>query len=495
MATEAELKLRLARGDHAAIAASAVLAAARPKRRRLQGLYFDTPGCELAASGMVLRLRRDGARWVQGLKSANATDAGLHVRNEWEVAHREPVLDLSRFAATPLAKLAGAPELHQRLAPAFRVDFVRTSWIVAPGPGTRLEVALDEGLVASGTRSERISELEIECLEGGPEAAFELAARLLEDASLHPSSVTKAERGYRLFRRARHQPVKASPIELDESISPAAAARRVVAAGLAQLQANEEGLLRSSDPEFVHQARIALRRMRSALRMFREPVGEDRARAWRDELGEVARALGAARDWDVFGAGTFPQLAAAYGHPEITDPLAARVTRERRTSRAAARDALASRAYARVVLDLARWIAVGADEPVTGEALDAFAARTLRKRHKRLLEAAEGLATLGAEDRHRVRIDVKRLRYGVDALASLFKAKRVAAYREALGVLQDALGEANDASNAAQLLPRLDPPADFAAFARGWLAARARGDASHLEALAAGLRAAHRFWA
>jgi len=495
MATEAELKLRLARADHAAIAASPALAAARPRRQRLQGFYFDTPDCAVAGHGMVLRLRREANRWVQGLKSANDASGGLHVRQEWEYRRADAVLDLSRFAATPLAKLADAGRLHERLAPAFRVDVTRTTWHLAPAPGTRLEVALDEGVVASGVRTERISELEIECLEGAPEAAFDLAALLLDAAPLHPSTVTKAERGYRLFRRARLAPVKARPIDLEESLAPGAAARRVIAAGLAQLLANEEGVLRSTDPEFVHQARIALRRMRSALRIFREPVGEERARTWRDALGDVARALGAARDWDVFGEETFPPLAAGHGDATVTAALTRRIERERRSSRAAARAALRSAGYARVVLDLARWIALPAAGEAGGEPLAGFAARTLRKRHKRLVRDAEGLAHLPPAERHRVRIDAKRLRYGVDALASLFKAKRVDGYREALEALQDALGETNDAAAAAQLLPRLNPPAEFAAFARGWLAARERGDAGHLDAVIAKLKAQRRFWA
>jgi len=495
MATEAELKLRLSPAHHAAIARSGALAGARPRRRRLDTIYFDTPERTLAAHGMVLRLRRDGARWIQGLKAANAAGGGLHVRQEWEHAAPEPVIDLARFADTPLARLEGVADLHTRLAPAFRVEMSRTAWRLATGPGARLEVALDEGRVTSGGRSERISELEIECLEGAPRAAFDLAFRLLDDAPLHPSTVTKAERGYRLFGRGSLEAVKAQSLDLAQSRSPLAAARRIVGAGLAQLQANEEGVLRGSDPELVHQARIALRRMRSALRMFRDPVGAERASAWRDALGDVARALGAARDWDVFGIDTFPKLAAACGDEAAARTLAGRIARERRSSRAAARAALNSTEYARVILELAQWIAEGQDDDADGaEPLRHFAARTLRKRHKRLLRDAAGLAQLPAVERHRVRIDVKRLRYGLDALASLYKPRRVEAYRAALVALQDALGETNDAATGFALLPRLHPPEDLAAFARGWLGARAQGDPAMLTRLNEDLAAARPFW-
>ena len=494
MATEAELKLRLAPGDHAALARSAALAAARPRRQRLASIYFDTPGEEIVKAGMVLRLRRAGRRWIPGLKAGNAASGGLHVRKEWEYPRRDAVLDLSRFADTPLAELKDAKGLHGRLVPAFRVDMERTTWLLEPVPGVRLEVALDMGTVESNGRRDQVSELEIECLEGGVDPAFELALRLLDDVALHPSSVTKAERGYRLFRRARLEPAKAGTIDLEDGLTPAVAARHVVAAGLAQLQANEEGVLRSTDPEFVHQARIALRRARSALRMFRGPIGEAQARAWRDALGEIAQALGLARDWDVFATETFPQLAAAHGDPVLAKQLAATIAKERRAARATAREALATKGYARTLLELARWIAGAGTDAISLESLHDFAAATLRKRHKRLLRDAADLPSLAPAERHRVRIDTKRLRYGTDALQSLFKHKRVREYRKALEGLQDALGAANDASTAAMLLPRLQAPEEFCAFARGWLAARARGDPALLEKLIAGLGDAPRFW-
>jgi CHAD domain-containing protein len=235
--------------------------------------------------------------------------------------------------------------------------------------------------------------------------------------------------------------------------------------------------------------------MRSALRMFRDPVGVERARSWRDALGEVARELGEARDWDVFGSETFPALAQAHGDAALARALGPRLARHRRTSREAARAGVRSVQFARTGLELARWLAEVEAPPAGGESLAQFASRTLRQRHKRLLRDAAHLPTLGLAERHRVRIDAKRLRYGTDALASLFKSRRVDDYREALAALQDALGQANDAATALVLLPRLDPPAPFAAFARGWLAARAQGDAAYLEALIARLSEARRFWA
>lgn len=495
MATEAELKLRLAPGDERAIRRSAALAAAPPRRRRLSAIYFDTPAGELAARGMVLRLRRDGRRWMQCLKASNVASGGLHVRDEWEFARDDPVLDLARFAGTPLAGIEDAGTLHRRLEVAFRVEVVRTRWIVAPRRGTRLEVALDRGEVRSGGRTEPVCELEIECLEGPPAAAFDLARRLLEDAALHPSTVTKAERGHRLWRGTQSEAVKARPIALGRGLAPVEAARTVVAMALAQLLANEEGVLRSDDPEFIHQARIALRRLRSVLRLFRDCIGRERSREWRQLLAGVARALGTARDWDVFATETLPALARAHGNAASYADLATRAARRRAVARGHARAALCSPEYARAALEISRWLAIAEPAAAPGKgSLARFGARIVRRRHKRLVREAANLGAMAPRDRHRVRIDVKRLRYGVEALASLFRLSDVDPYREALAGLQDALGEANDAANAMRLLAGLHPPEPVAAFARDWLGARARGDPACLAKQVDRLENAGHFW-
>jgi CHAD domain-containing protein len=86
------------------------------------------------------------------------------------------------------------------------------------------------------------------------------------------------------------------------------------------------------------------------------------------------------------------------------------------------------------------------------------------------------------------------LRYGVEGLASLFKPRKVKRYVRSLSNLQDALGQANDASTAQRLLAEIEPPAPFAAFARGWFAARRQGDPLLLRTLVARLSESKRFW-
>ena len=185
----------------------------------------------------------------------------------------------------------------------------------------------------------------------------------------------------------------------------------------------------------------------------------------------------------------------AYGDPALGRVLARRVARRRGLARAAGRAAVRSQRHGRAILELARWLAESEAAPAAGapELVD-FASELIRRRHKRLLRAGAGIARLSPAERHRVRILAKRLRYGTDALASLFKSRKVEHYHDTLAELQDVLGRANDAATAARLIGELGAAEPFAAFARGWCAAHAEPDPAVLAALFERLARTRRFW-
>lgn len=207
MATEIELKLAV---PDAALAAVAAWLDAHGEARgetTLLNIYLDTPGRELAQARAALRLRRKGQQWLQTLKTASKSTGGLSTRHEWETEVAGEAIDLSRFNEEARAVLA---PLVERLAPVFRTDFVRRTWIVEQN-GERIEAALDTGAIsAAGTaRTERIQELELEWLPrdaataGADDATAEaalraFARRLAHVAPLQPSDLSKAARGYRL---------------------------------------------------------------------------------------------------------------------------------------------------------------------------------------------------------------------------------------------------------------------------------------------------------
>ncbi len=475
---EVELKFELPPEAHAAFRKLAALEGAAPRRAMLLALYFDTPRHDLARHAMALRLRRSGGEWKQALKAGAGGSGGLHARDEWEYGRRDASIDLSLFAATPLAALPHAKRLHERLAEVFRVEVARTTWRVELAPGTSVEVALDRGVVRCGKRSAPISEVEVESLEGAPLAVFDFAERLVDKVALRTSAVTKAERGYRLARGEPLAPVKAHTVAMEGSLAPADGARAAIDSAMRQLQDNEAGVLTTTDPEFVHQMRIALRRLRSALRAFRQATGPELEARVRADLHWITQATGKARDLDVLATQTLPAMLTAY-RGDARD-LGRRLAERRRRPREGVRAEIASARQERLMLFLAKWMAQPISQPPSDGGLRQFARAVIEKRHARWVRKAQGVEAMTDAERHRVRIAAKRLRYVAEGFASLYRRKLMDEYLRALSKLQDDLGRANDAAVAERLLGELAAPAPLAAFAQGWLAAEMRSCLQHL---------------
>jgi triphosphatase len=513
---EIELKLAVDRSDITLLRSHPLLrqkAIEGPLRRKVFSLYFDTPGLTLRQRRMALRMRKTGGKWLQTLKTAGSSTGGLHQRGEWEFALRAPVLDLSLFGETPLVGVPNSKNLHQTLKPVFNTDFYRTAWIVELAPGQRVEVALDQGVIRSDAREAPICEVEIELLEGSATAVFDVALALCENIPLRPDILSKAERGYRLFKQESLAPYKADAIKLNEDWPPHQALRVIAAGCLNHFEANVEGALASNDPEFIHQLRVALRRLRSALRVFK-PAAQVRFAA---EMKWLTGVLGEARDWDVLVVETLPPLLKSYSDAAMAKKILAAAKRRQGVCRAAAGAALVSRRQAQLVIELARWLgaqdeSVTVAEPAASAAvkqtgaeelpakstpiieLPDFASNEIRRRHRRLLDDSVALAILDPLARHQVRIDAKRLRYAVDFFATLFGKRRTSPYLKTLSVIQDVLGQANDAASAERLIESLAPPEGFMHFAKGWFAARTLANLTEIHGHFSTLKKSQRFW-
>ena len=455
---ETELKLHLPEGAGESLARARALTGLRPRTARLHAIYFDTADGLLRRQLMALRLRRSGRQWIQTLKAADAAAGGLSTRPEWEsparVVRGQPRIDLKTLQQTPLPRLLAQHATGNPLRPVFTTRVVRTVWDVT-FKGSRIEVAMDRGrieLQRDGRRvTEPISELELELLEGQVEDLVALALRLAnrgsEALALVPLTASKAERGYRLAAGLAPPPTKASARgfvdRLKADMTAGAALRAIIVQGLDVLLANTSALRDGHDPEYVHQARVALRRMRSAVRLL-DRKHADFPVALANDLRWVGRLLGDARDWDVLAGETLPAFAAA-ATPEL-GPQAQRLLDQACTRRDAARAeataALATHRFARLALRLQAWTLT---PPPAGRTLARLAPQALDKAHARLFSAAQFFAALSPERRHRVRILAKRLRYGLDVFSVALPPKPSERYIAALSGMQDVLGELNDA--------------------------------------------------
>ncbi len=491
--TETELKLQLAPSDIDRFRRSEALAKSVCTEVDIDNVYFDTQHRLLQRYRMALRLRQIGRRWLQTLKAGGKSGGALSRRGEWETPARvvrgQGRLDLARLAESPLSDVLAKQKRQVALQPVFRTQVRRAQWIVERGDAT-IEVALDVGEIdvegAPEPLSEPICEVELELKRGAPAALIDLALELLDVGGkspvLTPVARSKAERGYQLAARQPAPAVKASAKAFVEHVTPQAttahALRTVVAHGLAVVTANIECLLRYDDPEYVHQSRVALRRVRSAIRLF-DREHRDVPRPLADELRWFARALGEARDWDVITDETLPSLAEGIG-ADATQPLVAKADGPRQQARASVRNAARSARYAALVLKGERWCMTPA--PAGTELFADAAVPALQSASKKLLKTGRFFAALTPPRRHQVRILAKRLRYALDLFAVALPKQTTAQYIDALSELQDVLGQLNDGSVAMAVLPRLTKSARTKKSVRQWLASIESGRVRDVEA-------------
>lgn len=452
MTQETELKLELDPEAAEALRASGVLPG-DPAIARQRSVYFDTPRHDLSAAGVSLRIRQSNGRRVQTVKSAGTGAAGLFARPEWErpVEDDTPVLD----GETPVPALLG--KKARELASVFEVRVERRTWNVSPD-GAAIEVVLDIGEVAVGERSATVCEVELELKRGTPDALFSFARTIGAAVPVRLGVVTKAERGFNLIGPAVRS-VKAGPVELAPDMSAAKAFRHIAGACLRHFRLNE-ALVGQRNDEALHQARVALRRLRSALSIFREIVADGRCEHLRGEVRWLAGELAAARNLDVLGARC------------DTEEARAKLRRARAEAYRAAESALALERSRTLMLDLSEWIAVGEwtlrpDEGgLRGQPAAGFARLALDRLCRKVRKGGRDLGGLDDEARHELRKDAKKLRYAVEFFSSLFDGgRRDDRYRrfvKALAALQDRLGELNDVAVAPEILSRIGLDSDDA---------------------------------
>lgn len=454
-ADEIELKFLCEPQDVPALLAAAPVGEAETKH--LTAVYFDTPQGHLKAAHISLRLRESNGKRVQTLKRGDG-----FAREEHEAKIAGDMLDLTM----PAVKAALKPAQRKALAPVFTVRVTRQQRTFTY-EGAQIELALDQGEVATDDRRRSLCELELELKSGDPAALFALARQLSLTAPLYLSFDGKATQGQGLRAGTLHEPRRHDKAPLRRGGTAGEAFQTIARNALVQIAANGVVLRELDGEDALHQLRVAVRRMRSAMSTFKSVVEDTRVRHLKAELKWLSRACDEARDLDVFSHDN----AALVGEDA---PLSPRVAAARAQAHAKAAAAVASKRFRDLVLETSAWVETGAwrDEASRHARRSArdFAAKALERRWKKVLRLGKDLQKLDDPGRHRVRIAAKKLRYAAEAFAPLFGPEPGRRFIKRLKALQDSLGALNDSAVAATLVARLAP--DDAPAARDLMAAR-----------------------
>lgn len=425
-------------------------------RRAVSLIWHDDPDGSLSASGVALQ--QDGRTWsLQPI----APEGGI----DWPACSPAPLLS---EAASPSALDPPAPF---DVGPVAAFHGARLSYRLGP---------IDIDILAGSVRSVSADHPTGRIRLSGPAPALCAAADTLAAAAVGvprrslPAEAADTAKG----RRPAPRHIGAPVVQGETTVSDGLAA--IVGHLLDTLLHWLDEFRREPRPEAVHQARVAIRRLRSALSLYRRALPCPEIDRLAEALRACAASLGAARDWDVFLAGTAADLAASDDDGRIAALLRA-ASRQRSAAYRALGEDLAGTGFRAVELSAGMAAALrpwerGCDPAVAQSRTADFAAEALQRRLKHVRRRGREVKTLPVAELHELRKDCKRLRYAAEFFADAFASGGSAkTFLKRLSALQEELGLLNDAAAAAGLMTRLGRPGKgyAAGMVAGWTAAAA----------------------
>ena len=433
----------------------------------LAAQYFDTADQTLAKHCIAIRRRQENGEWKQTFKAVNTAKALSRFELEFDIEPPETTtLDLDNYKKDysaiykKLKRALGLPLPTLELL--FETKIQRLRVLQDVGSIT-VEIALDIGKIFKEQSSVDIFEIEFELKQGSIEDLIAFIQAWIQKYQLSLDTHSKSDYGLQVVRQQSCFPAQyQTPLVLNRSSSEAEALQSMLGNCLQHLLPNASSIARQQySSEHIHQARVAIRRLRSALKSF-AAWSDDIQPHWKAELTTIFQALGGTRDIDALNEDLLPQLIEA-GYPldylppsteAITD-VCALFQRPETTQ---------------LWLELILFTEQELDSPSKAK-LKKHALKVIHALHDKICAHAEHFSQLEDEEKHRIRKQVKQLRYSIEFVASLLDAKALKTYLKKLKAVQESLGHYNDLVVADALFQQAPEPEAAYSFATGWIAA------------------------
>lgn len=474
---EYSLTFPLAREDVEAFEAEAFApraARARGVWRKSTEVWFDTGDSDLRAAGFSLSLVARGRRKFRRARLW----PDVHVE-AWPDQEIQGVI----FTKTDLPEALRARVDIAKLKPLFQRRLQRCERL-ASVKRTVIVVAIERGEIIAGPVASPFLQARFELAIGRAADFFAYVREFAVRPNWRPDFATPAEAGVLRLRDDPDAPVGKIVPSLTSDMTAAEGFAGIAASCLRQYSFNAPLLGGPNCVEALHQARVALRRLRSAVTLFAPILRDGAIERLRSELKWLFGAFGPARDLDVL----YDRLAAQAPASTLSVEALTQIEEQRAVARKQMLESVSSSRAALLLFDLAEWTASGewrrSDDPRQTrdrlQSLGAFAARRLGKRRAAFRSLVEDIGELDETGLHELRIQTKKLRYAaefVQPIAVDHKARgRCANTLAALAALQDTLGEIHDIDAPPEIAiasPVTGPNADL----RARLVRRARHEA------------------
>lgn len=421
-----------------------------------EDVYVDTEDRRLLRAGFSLRYRYAGDAVLVTFKEVPRSRKRPLLRSRAEIeclstAPTQPGETVPPQIGQHVDPLVGSAPLR----PLARVRTRRSRYRLIASADERAHLCCDHVEILPPAGGEAIAafiEVEIEDDGLGSDVLETIARELIRTRGLSPSVSSKLERALAAFDDPAVPEGSQSGVDLKVRGGDryADAAYKVFRRHFDRLQANEPGARIGEDPEYVHDMRVATRRLRAAFRTFRPAFGKDRFKGYRQELRHIAGALGTVRDIDVF-LEALPDYVATL--PETDEgalaPLEQHLKGEREQARVRLLRFLDSRRYQTFLDRFERFLERGPPrhpaQPAADSKVKDVAPKRIRKALRAVLNQGRSMgATPTARDLHELRILCKKLRYTAEPFRRVYGkgmrqfVKRVVALQEVLGDHQDA---------------------------------------------------------
>lgn len=440
----------------------------KAKYIHLQAKYYDTPDRLLAKNGMALRLRKEDDQWVQTFKAAGQS----HLHRVEEEIHlgacdQEPDLNLALYqdnkVVTDLINAVLGTQA-EKLSLQFETDVQRT-YHVFEADNTAIEVCLDDGVVKTADTQSIICEVEFELKQGAVKTLIQFAQQWINRYALWLDVRSKAERGNLLaLRQAASPAVHAKALTLNKDITAEQALKKIIENCLGQFLPNMAAIADEvAEPEHIHQARVSLRRLRSALKHFSGWSSELNP-VWEEQIAELFRKLGDTRDEDAIRTEVLP-IIQQHGSPELLLPVSVQPSKELSTI-------FTSADTIKLLLDLLAFAYSEEDSKNKTGRLKKHIKKSLDKLHHKVVSNAEHFSELEVTEQHKIRKTAKQLRYCVEFISSLYPDKKVQQYLKHLQPVQNNLGQYNDLFIAEGIFNKVVENDSSFWFALGWVKAK-----------------------
>jgi triphosphatase len=433
-------------------------------------LYLDTQGAVIGNRGLALSVRRGGEISSDEVKTAvGRVTQGLPPSQDWTRSVEPLSVATPAEVRRTLDSLLHAQDVRQNLRVFFQIETQGAHWRASMA-GSTTAISLDHARIYADRAHESFATVNF--VGDGSEDFFRLLADVSPIAKLRMSAESVALRGYRFCGALRNSHVTSFAPKLVANMDATAGFRTIARACLDHFLVNETAVRRTRDCEAVHQCRVALRRFSTCLRLFSSVTSGADYEALRPDLKEITRHLRKVRDLDVL---IVDVIAPAVGDSSSEDSknLLREIEARQNTAYDELIGALSAPQVASLFLRLAKWIETGewsrVREEWRRENIVVFAQRKLAKAARKFKSHCEEIGKANQEQRHRIRIRAKNLRYSAEFFETLVLPggrlansaharaahKRFTAFIGVLKDLQTILGKQNDVRMAQHFLASL----------------------------------------